>query len=77
MKVRFIVHPFNCPTRWKTLLFIHKNQTKMGKIQCAERLKVEKMLQFINSIKSGFNVSVPHERREFVQLQFIITIQSN
>lgn len=31
----------------------------MGKIQCAEMLKVEKMLQFINSIKSGFNVSVP------------------
>lgn len=31
----------------------------MGKIQCAEMLKVEKMLQFINSIKSGFNVSIP------------------
>lgn len=42
----------------------------MGKIQCADMLKVEKMLQFINSIKSGFNVIVPHERREFVQLQF-------
>lgn len=53
-----------------------KTKQKGGKIQCAEMLKVEKMLQFINYIKSGFNVSVPHERKEFVIMNCSWTIEN-